>query len=252
MVKKRLIPVLILREGCVVQSIKFQHTNIIHSDVSIVVDHFSRWEADEIIIIDVSRSKEKRQKFYDAVSKLAKTCFVPLTVGGWVETIDEVLHLLRLGADKIVINTQAVQNPDFIKECARVCGSQCIVIAIDVRNSETGEYIVYTDRGRQVSEWTVREWAKKAELYGAGEIYLTSIEKDGARGGYDLDLISDVVEAVDIPVIAFGGVTTFQDFVDGIKIGNADAVAAANIFHYTDYSAKKAKTAMREQGIDVR
>lgn len=252
MLKKRLIPVLIMREGKVVQSLKFQHTNIIHAQASIAVDHFSRWAVDEMIVLDVSRSTAKRDNFYETVTDLAKKCFVPLSVGGWVTSTDEVKKLLRCGADKVVINTEAVKNPEFIRECAEIYGSQCIVISIDVRRNESGENEVFVDRGREATGLDPVEWAKTAQQYDAGELFITSIEHDGAREGYNLELIGSIVKAVDIPVIAYGGVSTFQHFVDGIEVANADAVSAANFFHYTDYSAKKAKEYMRKAGVDVR
>ncbi len=252
MLKKRLIPVLILREGNVVQSLKFKHTNIIHSKVSIAVDHFNRWSADEIIVIDVSPDLRKREAFYNSVRELSRTCFVPLTVGGWITSRVEIRKLLRCGADKVTINTHAVQNPDFIEECARENGSQCIVAAIDVKINPAGDYRVYIDRGKSETKLQPEQWAREVQQFGAGEIYLTAIDRDGARNGYDFELISRVVDAVDIPVIAFGGVANWQDMVDGIKIGKADAVAAANIFHYSDYSASKAKDFLRQADVDVR
>jgi cyclase len=252
MLKHRLIPVLILRDGVVVQSIQFKHTNVIHWKPMTAVDFFNHWAVDEIVILDVSRTQKKREVFYEVISGLSKKCFVPLTVGGWIDSADEVRKLLRLGADKVAINTEAVRRPELIGECARVFGSQCIVVSIDVKAHEDGSYEVYVDRGREPTGLSPFDWSRDAQKAGAGEIFLNCIERDGFRQGYDLELLRGVVESVDIPVIAMGGVFTWQHLVDGIIEGGADAVAAANIFHYTEHSTKKAKEYMREAGIDVR
>jgi cyclase len=252
MLKKRLIPVLILRDGVVVQSVRFSHTNIIHSRPAFAVEYFNKWAADEIFILDVSRDQSARQKFYEVVEAISHKCFVPLTVGGWVTSVDEVKKLLRSGADKITINTQAVRDPGFITACARVFGSQCTVVAIDVKKTDNGACEVVIDRGREPTGLSPVDWAVRAEQSGAGEIYLTSIDRDGSRLGYDLDLIRSVATAVGIPVVAFGGVSIWQHLIEGIIEGHAEAVAAANVFHYTENSLKKAKEYMRQAGIDVR
>jgi len=250
--KRRLIPVLILRDGMVVQSVQFKHTNVIHWKPLTAVDFFNRWAVDEIIILDVTRNKKNRQKFLDVVLGLSNKCFVPLTVGGWVDSVEEVLKLLRLGADKVVVNTEAVRKPHLITDCASVVGSQCIVTSIDAKIKEDGKYEVYIDRGREPTGLSPFKWAAKAQEMGAGEIFLNCIDRDGFRQGYELTLLKGVVEAVALPVIAMGGVLTWQHLVDGVVIGGADAVAAANIFHYTEHSTKKAKEFMRQAGIDVR
>jgi cyclase len=252
MLKKRLIPVLILRDGLVVQSIQFKHTNVIHWKPVTAVDFFNRWAVDEIVILDVSKNKQQRQKFYEVVSGLSQKCFVPLTVGGWVDGVEEVKKLLRLGADKVTINTGAVRRPALVTECAEVFGSQCIVTSIDVKVQGDSQYEVYIDRGREPTGLSPFAWAMQVQDLGSGEIFLNCIERDGFRQGYDLTLLKGVVEAVDIPVIAMGGVLTWQHLVEGVKEGGADAVAAANIFHYTEHSTKKAKEYLRQAGIDVR
>lgn len=252
MLKKRLVPVLILRDGQVVQSVQFRHTNVIHWNPATAVDFFNKWAVDEIVLLDVSRKQKKRDLFYKAVDALSEKCFGPLSAGGWVTDVAEAGKLLRLGADKIVMNTEAFRNPDFILESSRIFGSQCVVISIDVKQHENGEYEVYIDRGRLPTGEKPVAWAQKAQEMGAGEIFLNCIERDGFRKGYDLDLLQSVVEAVTIPVVAMGGVFEWQHLVDGVSIGNAEAVAAANIFHYTEHSTKKAKEYMRENGIDVR
>jgi imidazole glycerol-phosphate synthase subunit HisF len=252
MLKHRLIPVLVLRDGLVVQSIQFKHTNVIHWKPITAVDFFNRWAVDEIVILDVSKNKKQRQKFYDVVSGLSRKCFVPLTVGGWVDSIEEVRKLLRFGADKVTINTEAVRRPALLSECAGVFGSQCIVASIDVKTRGNNQYEVFIDRGSEPTGLLPLQWARQVEELGAGEIFLNCIERDGFRQGYDLTLLRSIVQAVHIPVIAMGGVLTWQHLVDGIKEGGADAVAAANIFHYTEHSTKKAKDYLRQAGIDVR
>jgi len=252
MLKKRLIPVLILRDGLVVQSIQFKHTNVIHWKPVTAVDFFNRWAVDEIVVLDVSRNGNQRAKFYEVIVGLSEKCFVPLTVGGWVDSVDEVRKLLRLGADKITMNTEAVRRPPFITECAQVFGSQCIVVSIDVKAHGEGKYEVYIDRGQEPTGLSPIDWARQAQEMGAGEIFLNCIDRDGFRQGYDLVLLRTLVDAVSIPVIAMGGVLTWQHLVDGIIQGGAEAVAAANIFHYTEHSTRKAKQYLREAGIDVR
>lgn len=252
MLKKRLVPVLILRDGRVVQSVNFRHTNVIHWNPVTAVDFFNAWAVDEIVVLDVSRDTGQRAKFHEAVLGLSRKCFVPLTVGGWVASAEEMRTLLRLGADKVVINTAAFRRPELITECAVIFGSQCVVVSIDVRRSPTLGHEVYIDRGREATGVAALDWAKEAQARGAGELLLTSIDHDGARRGYDLELMRSVTEAVEIPVIAFGGVFTWDHLVEGITRGGVEAVAAANIFHYTEHSTRKAKEHLRASGIDVR
>jgi len=252
MLKKRLIPVLILRDGLVVQSVRFQHTNVIHWKPATAIDFFNRWAVDEIVVLDVSRDQSQRQRFYDTVEGLSKKCFVPLTVGGWVTSVEEMRRLLRLGADKVTINTEPVRRPDFITECADVFGSQCVVVSIDSKRNAKDEEEVYINRGREPTGLTTLEWARTTQAKGAGEIFLNSIDHDGYRQGYNLDLLIKVVNALDIPVIAMGGVFTWDHLLEGVQRGHAEAVAAGNIFHYTEHSTKKAKDYMREAGIEVR
>jgi cyclase len=252
LLKNRLIPVLILRDGQVVQSVQFKHTNVIHWNPVTAVDFFNKWAVDEIILLDVSRKLAKRKKFYDAVTGLSKKCFVPLTVGGWITEVSEAKEMLRIGADKIVINTEAFRRPQLIADCAKVFGSQCVVISIDVKQIDKNKYEVYINRGKEPTGITPVDWAKRSQDMGAGEIFLNCIDRDGFRKGYDLELLTTVVDAVRIPVIAMGGVFKWEHLLEGIKKGGADAVAAANIFHYTEQSTKKAKKFLKLKGIDVR
>lgn len=251
MLKKRLIPVLVLRDGTVVRSVQFRHTNIIHWKPSTAVDFFNKWAVDEIVLLDVSRDQSNREKFYEVVADLSRKCFVPLTVGGWVTSVEDVRSLLRLGADKVTLNTAAVRRPIFVTECARTFGSQCTVVSIDVVGS-SGSWQVVVNRGAEPTGLSPVDWARRAEELGAGEIFLTSIDHEGTGTGYDLELVRAVVDAVNVPVIAFGGAFTWQHLVDGILVGGAEAAAAANVFHFTEHSTKKAKEFMRTAGIEVR
>jgi len=251
MLKHRLIPNIILNNGNVVQSVNFKHTNVIGNAIT-AVDFFNSWAVDEIIILDVSRTTEQRSKFHKIINGLSKRCFVPLTVGGWIKDVKEIQLLLNEGADKISMNTEAVIKPDLIKKSSKIFGSQCIIVSIDVRKNDSNLYEVYTDRGRKPTGLDPVEWAKKVSDLGAGEILLTSIDNEGGRNGYDLNLLRKVCENVTIPVIAFGGVGNWRHLVDGIKIGKADAVSAANIFHYTEHSTYDAKKFMYDAGLNVR
>jgi len=251
MLKNRLIPNIICNNGNVVQSKNFKHTNVVGNAVT-AVDFFNAWAVDELLVLDVSRTKIHRKKFHKIIDGLSKRCVVPLSVGGWITEVDEIKKFLDEGADKIVINTHAVKNPGFVRETSSIFGSQCIVISIDVKRNESGKSEVFIDRGRENTGYDPVEWAKKVEELGAGEILLTSIDRDGTKKGYDLELIKSVTDAIKIPVIAFGGVGKWDDFVDGIKIANSDAVSAANIFHHVEQSTYNAKEHMINEGLNVR
>ena len=251
MLKNRLIPNIILNNGNVVQSVNFKHTNVIGNAIT-AVDFFNSWAVDEIMILDVSRTKDSRQNFYKIIDGLSKRCFIPLTVGGWIDNVEVIRNLLKLGADKVSINTFAVENPNFINEASQIFGSQCITISIDVKKNSSNKYEVITDRGKKETNLNPIDWAKESEERGAGEIFLTSIDNDGTKQGYDLELIKNVSENISIPVIAFGGVGKWEHFVDGIKIGKADAVSAANIFHFSEHSTFNAKNFMKDANLNVR
>lgn len=251
MLKKRLIPSLLVRNGRIVQSVNFRHTNVIGNAFT-AVDFFNAWAVDEIIILDISPDRSFKKPFEDIVRGLSRRCFVPLTVGGWIQTVEDIRTALLCGADKVCINTQAWQRPEFITEAAATFGSQCLVVSIDVRGATPETHQVYVAHAQTPTGRHPAAWARDMQDRGAGEIYLTSVDHDGCRGGYDLPLVRSVTSAVDLPVIAFGGVGHWSHMVEGITVGKAEAVAAANIFHYTEHSTKKAKEYLIRAGIDVR
>jgi imidazole glycerol-phosphate synthase subunit HisF len=251
MLKKRLIACLLWNNGAIVQSVRFRHTNAVGNAFT-AVDFFHIWTVDEIVILDVSRKEVDRSEFYRMIRELSRRCFIPLAVGGKIKSVEDMRELFRSGADKIVINTEAIRNPTLITQGAHMFGTQAIVVSIDTRKTPDGVYEVYTNQGSEATGRSASEWAKEAQVKGAGEIFLTSIDRDGSQQGYDLDLVSQVTEAVSIPVIASGGVGEWQHFVDGIVKGKADAVSAANIFHFSEQSTRKAKDYMLEHGIDLR
>ena len=251
MLKNRLIPSVILNNGNVVQSKQFKHTNVVSNAIT-AVDFFNSWAVDEIIVLDVSRHTDYRENFHRIIEGLSKRCFIPLTVGGWIKDLDEIKKFLKEGADKVSINTEAVLHPEFVKESTKIFGSQCIVISIDVKKNKNNEYEVIINRGKDHTGLDPVKWAQKVQELGAGEILLTSIDRDGTKLGYDLELIQMISQSVSIPVIAFGGVGKWQDLVDGVNIGKADAVSAANIFHYTEHSTFNAKEFMLKAGLNVR
>tara|TARA_Y100000748_G_scaffold237189_1_gene201220 strand:+ start:331 stop:1140 length:810 start_codon:yes stop_codon:yes gene_type:complete len=250
MVKKRLIPVLIYREGKLVQSINFKHPMAIGNAIT-KIDFYNTWSVDEIILLDVGRQKKDRQKFIEVIEGLSRMSFVPLTVGGWITSTDEIENLLHKGADKVSINTACFENPEFITDASSRFGSQCIVVSIDSKTTDIG-HEVHIDRGRTPTGVLTVEWAKKAQKMGAGEILLTSIDNDGSRKGYDLELMKEVSSNVNIPVIAFGGVWTWDHLVDGVNIGGVEAVGVGNVFHFMEHSTKKAKEYMIENKVDMR
>jgi cyclase len=251
MLKKRLIAVLILRNGQVVQSVRFKHTNVIHYDPVHAVEAFNKWAVDEIAMINVSREEESRIGFATAVTNISKHCFVPLSVGGWITDMDYATSLLRSGADKLIVNTAVANDPPLVTALSLRFGRQCIVASMDTKRASDGRVTAYTDRGRQDTGEDPATWAKRACDLGAGEILFNSIDHDGARKGYDIETLENVCKAVDVPVIAFGGVFTWQHLVEGISAG-ADAVAAANIFHYSEHATRKAKAFLAEAGVSVR
>jgi len=251
MLKKRLIAVLILRDGQVVQSVRFKHTNVIHYDAVHAMEAFNKWAVDEIVILNVSREAESRDQFAKIVERISSHCFVPLTAGGWIDDEEYAQKLLRSGADKLVLNTALLNNPNLVQKLALRYGRQCIVASVDVKRDESGLAKVAVDRGSKMIDATPEEWVSKATQLGVGEIFFNSIDHDGARKGYDIETIKKICNLVDVPVIAFGGVFTWDHLVDGINAG-ASAVAVANQFHYTEQSTRKAKTFLANANIMVR
>lgn len=252
MLKKRLIAVIIVKDNQVVQSIKFKHTNVIHSDAKHAMVSFNDWDIDEIILLNVSRDRSSQSSFLDAVRNASRYCFVPLAVGGFVDSEDYASELLRSGADKIVLNTAIYLNPNLIQSLSNKYGAQCLVGSIDIKqDSINTKPTVWIDRGRVNTGEMLIPTALRAQSLGIGEIMLNSIDHDGARKGYALESLSELCASVSIPVIAFGGVFTWKDLLDGVNAG-ADAVAAANIFHYTEQSTRKAKSFLANSNISVR
>jgi len=250
MLKNRIIPCLDVKNGRVVKGINFVDLKDAGDPVE-QAKIYSEGGADEICFLDITASNENRDTIYDVVERTSKKCFVPLTVGGGVRSIDDISKLLNCGADKVSINTAAVQNHKMIIESSKNFGSQCIVVAIDAKkNGDNWE--VFTHGGRNNTNLDAIDFAKKMEDSGAGELLITSMDRDGTQIGYDNDLIFKISSIVNIPVIASGGVGNLDHLVDGIKLGNASAVLAASIFHYGTHSIKEAKQYLNSKGIPVR
>ncbi len=250
MLKNRIIPCLDVKNGRVVKGINF----IDLKDAGDPVEQakiYSDGGADEICFLDITASNENRDTIYDIVKRTSKKCFVPLTVGGGVRNVDDISKLLNCGADKVSINTTAVKNPEVIVESSKKFGSQCIVVAIDAKKNKD-KWEIFTHGGRSHTGIDAIEFAKKMEDSGAGELLVTSMDRDGTQVGYDIELMSNISSKVNIPIIASGGVGNLDHLVDGIKLGNASAVLAASIFHYGTYSLKQAKEYLDLKGIPVR
>ena len=261
MVKTRMIPILFLMNGLIVRSERFVDFKVIGNPIS-ELERYSEWLADELVYIDITREgahdiRRDDHKFKNIGDKLgilraiAKKAFMPLTFGGWIKTLEDVDTMLMNGADKVLINSQVSRTPGLVTEAARKHGAQAVMCGIDVRR-ENGSYAVYGDQGRAKISDDLAAWAKKLESLGAGEILVNSIDRDGTAEGYDVEAVRIVSEAVSIPVIACGGVGDFSDFRLGVVDGKASAVAAGNIFHFTEHSYKRAKKYLKDQGIDVR
>ena len=249
MLKNRIIPCLDVKNGRVVKGINFVDLKDAGDPVE-QAKIYSDGGADEICFLDITASNENRDTIYDVVKETSKKCFVPLTVGGGVRSVDDINKLLNCGADKVSINTAAVQNPGVVEESSKKFGSQCIVVAIDAKkNGNTWE--IFTHGGRKETGINAIEFALQMEKSGAGELLVTSMDKDGTQSGYDIELMKTISESVNIPVIASGGVGTLDHLVDGIKSG-ASAVLAASIFHYGTYSVNEAKQYLASKDIPVR
>ena len=252
---KRIIPCLDVDRGRVVKGVKFVNIRDAGDPVEIA-DRYDREGADEITFLDITASHDDRDTTAHMVEAVAEQVFIPLTVGGGIRTVENIRTLLCAGADKVGINTFAVTNPDFVREASDAVGNQCIVIAIDAKRvNATGEpprWDIFTHGGRRDTGIDALEWAQKMEAYGAGEILLTSMDRDGTRDGFDLELTRAMSDAINIPLIASGGVGTLQHLVDGVVKGGADAVLAASIFHFREYTIGEAKQHMRQNGVEVR
>jgi cyclase len=250
MLKSRIIPCLDVKNGRVVKGINFVDLKDAGDPVE-QAKIYSDGGADEICFLDITASNENRNTIYDVVERTSKKCFVPLTVGGGVRSVEDINKLLNCGADKVSINTAAVENPKVIEESSKKFGSQCIVVAIDAKK-KNDKWEIFTHGGRNNSGINALEFAKKMENSGAGELLVTSMDRDGTQAGYDNELMSNITALVNIPVIASGGVGNLDHLVDGIKLGNASAVLAASIFHYGKHSVKEAKEYLDSKGIPVR
>ncbi len=250
---KRIIPCLDVDKGRVVKGVNFLNIRDAGDPIEIA-KRYDDEGADEITMLDITASHETRDTTYKTVENIASQVFIPLTVGGGVRKVEDIKKLLRSGADKVSINTAAVENPDFVKEAADKFGSQCIVVAVDAKLKEdsSSSWEVVTYGGRNRTGIDVQEWTTQVANYGAGEILLTSMDRDGTKEGFDNELVFQVSSSIDIPVIASGGVGNLQHLIDGIQIGGAEAVLAASIFHFSEFTIQEAKDAMKDSGIVVR
>jgi len=247
---KRIIPCLDIDKGRVVKGKSF--INLIDAgDPSELSKHYNTEGADELVFLDITASHEQRKAIIDVVEKVSSEVFIPLTVGGGIRNLDNISELLLAGADKVSINTSAIENPEFIKKSSSKFGSQCIVVAIDAKKTN-GSWNVYTYGGRKDTGINAIEWARKANEYGAGEILLTSMDMDGNKEGYDLDLLNIVSNEVNIPVIASGGAGSMEHIHDALVIGNSDAVLAASIFHFEELTIQQVKKFLYSKGVSVR
>ena len=251
MLKKRIIPCLDIKNGRVVKGINF--VNLVDAgDPAEQAKIYNDNGADEICFLDISATHENRNTMLEVVKKTTEKCFVPLTVGGGVRTIEDINNLLLAGADKVSINTAAITNENLIKESAQTFGSQCTVVAVDAKKINNDKWEVFTHGGRKPTGKDVLKFVQKMEAFGAGEILLTSMDRDGTKKGYDLDLTKKVSNLVNIPVIASGGVGKLDHLYEGLKIGKANAVLAASIFHFGEFSIQDAKKYLDSKGIPVR
>ena len=251
MLAKRIIPCLDVNAGRVVKGVNFVSLRDAGDPVE-VARRYDEQGADEITFLDITASSDDRDIILHIVEACAEQVFIPLTVGGGVRKVEDVRRLLNAGADKVSMNTAAVNNPQLVAEASAKVGSQCIVVAIDAKQTSPGKWEVFTHGGRKNVGLDAIEWAKEVTRLGAGEILLTSMDRDGTKNGFDLELTRRVSEAVAVPVIASGGVGNLQHLADGVQQGKADAVLAASIFHYGEYTVRQAKEYMKSRGIEVR
>lgn len=248
---KRIIPCLDVDNGRVVKGVRFVEIRDAGDPVEIA-RRYDEQGADEVIFLDITASSDNRETMVHVVEAMASQVFIPLTVGGGIRKVEDVRRMLNAGADKVAINTAAVSRPEFVKEASDHFGSQCIVVAIDAKQVGTGKWEVFTHGGRKTTGLDAVAWARKMTENGAGEILLTSMDRDGTKDGFDLKLTRAVCDAVSIPVIASGGVGNLDHLVEGVTKGHADAVLAASIFHFGEYTVQQAKERMAAAGIEVR
>lgn len=251
MLKSRVIPCLDVKDGRTVKGINF--VDLVDAGNPVEQARiYDEQGADELCFLDITASHERRDTLYDIVARTAEQCFMPLTVGGGVRTIDDSRTLLLAGADKISINTAAVHRPDFVREAAEKFGSQCIVVAIDAKRVTSDRFEIFTHGGREPTGINAVDWAERMADLGAGEILLTSMDRDGTRQGFDISLTRAIADSVRIPVIASGGVGTLDHLIEGVRDGHATAVLAASIFHFGEFTIGEAKAHMGRAGIPVR
>jgi len=250
MLAKRVIPCLDVKNGRVVKGVRFE--NLVDAGDPVEQARFYDAEgADELVFLDITASPDRRRIVIDMVQRVAASVFIPFTVGGGIRTVDDIQAILRAGADKVSVNTAAVENPDLLRQGARVFGSQCMVLAIDAARTGSG-WRVFTHGGRRATDLDAVDWAREGQRLGAGEILLTSMDRDGMRAGYDVDLLRSVGEAVKLPVIASGGAGSLEHFRQALGEGGADAVLAASLFHFRELSVRQVKAYLLENGLPVR
>ena len=251
MLKVRIIPCLDVKDGRVVKGVNF--VNLVDAGDPVEQARlYDREGADELCFLDITASHENRDTLFEVVGRTAEQCFMPLTVGGGVRKLDDIRKLLRAGADKVSINTEAVRRPEFVREAALKFGSQCITVAIDAKRNDVGGFEVFTHGGRNRTGIEAVEWARRMASYGCGEILLTSMDRDGTRAGYDLALTRAVADAVGVPVIASGGVGAPEHFLEGVREGHASALLAASVFHFGQFTIAAVKTRLAAAGIPIR
>jgi len=251
MLAKRIIPCLDVDNGRVVKGVKFESIRDAGDPVEIA-QRYDQAGADEICFLDITASSDSRETLLDTVEQIASHIFIPLTVGGGVRSVENVRALLNAGADKVAINTAAIHRPELVAEASAAFGAQCIVVAVDAKQVSAGQWQIFTHGGRKATGIDAIDWVKNMQLHGAGEILLTSMDRDGTQIGFDIALLQAVTQAINIPVIASGGVGSLQHLVDGVQQGGADAVLAASIFHFGTHTIAQAKKAMAQAGICVR
>ncbi|MBO6561722.1 MAG: imidazole glycerol phosphate synthase subunit HisF [Nisaea sp.] len=251
MLTARVIPCLDVKDGRVVKGVNFVDL-VDAGDPVEQAKIYDREGADELCFLDITASHEERDTLFDVVARTAEQCFMPLTVGGGVRTLEDIRKLLLAGADKVSINTAAVKDPDFVRRAAEKFGSQCIVVAVDAKSVGPDKYEIFTHGGREPTGIDAVEWSRRMTEYGAGEILLTSMDRDGTKQGFNLPLTRAISDAVSIPVVASGGVGTLEHFAEGVLEGHASAVLAASVFHFGTFRISEAKQAMADAGIPVR